>query len=188
MAGAAITAEIDSAQLTAFFAPLQGQNLSAALKNIGEYGLTRIDRRFKTQTDPQGQPWRPLARSTVKTKARRGKRLKILQQDGDLRRTIVYRVDRDGVVWGTNRPYAAIHQFGGRVKRRARKANLFFKIDKRTGRPGRQFVKKGKSNFVQEATIGASEHEIPARPYLGFNDQEIQEMGQIVVEFWRPRA
>ena len=60
----------------------------------------------------------------------------------------------------TDVKYAAIHQYGGTIKRQERAAILSF----RRGRAG--FVKPGKAHFQQKVTMGAGEIRIPKRLFI----------------------
>jgi len=93
------------------------------MKAIGEMILTSTDERFRREVDPEGRRWKPLRPGTVKRKRRRGKIMKVLQQDQYLRNRISYRTRGRSVVISSVLPYAAIHQFGGRAGR-GRKAKI----------------------------------------------------------------
>src|SRR6478672_1468068 len=92
-------------------------NLKPAFAQVGEYMVLRTQERFKQERDPQGNPWTKLAVSTLKRKQKKAKIPKILQQDGDLRKSIVYKASNSQVEIGSNRKYARIHQLGGRAGR-----------------------------------------------------------------------
>ena len=77
--------------------------------------------RFRAEVDPDGSPWAALNPDYAKGKRGR-KILQGLGFRGGLIATIVWRLDGDRVVVGTNRKYAAIHQFGGRIAARHRRA------------------------------------------------------------------
>ena len=101
--------------------------------------------RFRAEVDPEGSPWAAL--SPAYARGKRGR--KILQGlgfRGGLIATIVWQLDGERVVIGTNRKYAAIHQFGGRIVPRRGKL-LDFLLG---GRP-----------------VFAKRVDIPARPFLG---------------------
>ncbi len=105
------------------------------LTDIGNALVQSARERFDSQTDPSGRKWTPLAPETKlsrmggtrrvftkRMKFRKGAaekmaRLTILFQQGHLRNSITRRVSRSGVEIGTNRVYAAIHQFGGKAGR-----------------------------------------------------------------------
>jgi phage gpG-like protein len=66
---------------------------------------------------------------------------------------------------GTNVEYAGIHEYGGIIKAKERIQKMYYKIG-RDGMVGSQFVKKSKSNFVQEAKRKAHDIHMPERSFL----------------------
>jgi phage gpG-like protein len=118
-------------------------NLLPAFVQIGEEMIKRVDDRFASETDPDGNKWLPTKvlsnylgfvgtakgykRKQAYTKAGRFNAAfarylankKILQLTGALRGDIHYQVTDRGVEWGTSGriPYAGIHQFGGMAGR-----------------------------------------------------------------------
>lgn len=151
-------------------------------RRIGETIVGLTDDRFKTQTDPEGQPWQDLKPRTWQRKRKTGGILKILQEQGTLRDTIVYEADGQGVSIGSNLPYAVIHQFGGTVQQRARSGFLGYKLG-RDGRPGNRFAKRKSADFEQPVQYRAREFEIPARPYLGLSDAYLEEIADVLGEY-----
>ena len=100
-----------------------------------------INRRFETETGPDGKKWTPLAPRTIKTRLKRygNAPLTVLTMRGHLSESINYQITGDTLKIGTGRTvehYAAIHQFGGQAGR------------------------------SQKVTI-------PARPYLGFAEDDM---------------
>lgn len=91
-------------------------NLKPALELSGTVALQMIDERFRRQ----GPGWRDLTERTKLARRNKGP-LKILQDDGRLRASIVtpqgseggvYELEEKSLVIGSNLVYAAIHQFG----------------------------------------------------------------------------
>ena len=82
---------------------------------------------------------------------------------------------------GSNKPYAAIHQFGGTIKQAAR-SNIF--SQKRYVRgPKRGQIKKGRKNSVYDGkgtTFGERNIKIIARPYLVLQDEDVDEIMRVV--------
>ena len=91
-----------------------------------------IRERFDKEQSPGGQKWKPLSPATLKQRSVKHKtgHMKILQDTGELRRSITYEAEPNSVRVGTALKYARTHQFG-----------------------------RGK---------------IPARPFLGVNNEERQ--------------
>lgn len=73
-----------------------------------------IKERFDKEQTPEGEKWKPLKPSTIKARNKRHKtsRMKILQDTGELRRSIKYEADNEKVKVGSNLIYARTHQFG----------------------------------------------------------------------------
>lgn len=168
MAGATIRIEDDA--LRAALAGMAGQlgNMQDVMDAIGGRLVNLSKEGFEREQSPEGTPWQPLAASTIRSRAR-AKRWPgpILQVSGALKRSLNWQASPTsveiGAGWGDSGPYAAIHQFGGRVLRPMRRGVLRFKIDKK-GRS--RFATKAKANFEQDATFGGRAFTIPARPFL----------------------
>jgi phage virion morphogenesis protein len=151
-------------------------------KRIGQLLVDKTDDRFRSQTDPEGNRWQDLKPRTWERKRRTGGILKILQEQGTLRDTIVYEADNQGVSIGSIQPYAAIHQFGGAIEQRARSGFLNYKLG-RDGRPGNRFAKRKVADFQQSVQFGARSINIPARPYLGLSDAYLEEIAELVGDY-----
>ncbi|MEW6670219.1 MAG: phage virion morphogenesis protein [Thermodesulfobacteriota bacterium] len=145
---------------------------SPVMKAIGEYMLRSTEDRFRSQGPaPDGTPWAPLSRSTL----RRKKHRKILTETTALRSSIHYQLMGQAAVavgTGRNIPYAAIQQLGGAIKHKARSLTLAF-----TGKGrfmSRRAAGKQKSGAVRVAfaAIGAHETRIPARSYIGVSEKD----------------
>lgn len=86
--------------------------------------LKKIHReRFKQEVSPEGEKWQTLSKRTKTLKAKRGKSLKILRQDGYLSDNTAYNYDDRQLEFGSSRIYARIHHFGGKAGR-GRKVNI----------------------------------------------------------------
>ena len=84
-----------------------------ALREVGEIVYESIQRNFEEGRAPDGTPWEPLAPSTAREKASRGRNIDdILIDSRILMGSIHPEVHKDSVEWGTNVVYAAVHQFG----------------------------------------------------------------------------
>jgi phage virion morphogenesis protein len=169
MAGVTLTFEYRDvlASLDAGIAALQQP--SALQRDIGELLLIIHQARFKAQIAPDGTPWQALSPGYARSK--RKNQDKVLTLDGFLRGTLRYQLDGDDLLFGTDRPYGAIHQFGGDIKRQARQSTVYFRQDA-AGQIGRQFVRKSKSNFAQDVKMGPYTITMPARPWLGVSPQD----------------
>ena len=91
----------------------QGLDTTTLMKRLGTYFEESTHRRFdSTQTDPQGEKWKPLSPGYIKRKKKNEDR--ILWLNSYLRNSVhMDEPTRDTVVWGSNSVYAAIHNLGG---------------------------------------------------------------------------
>jgi len=116
MAGGAITIGVDDAEVQAAIAKLAHGIGKSTWDEIGGMVETSTKQRFEEQRGPDGTPWAPLAPSTVAGMLTRGRArgsAHILRQKMHLYRSITHTAtDREAII-GSNRRYAALHQFGG---------------------------------------------------------------------------
>lgn len=158
-----------SETVTAALDRLAGAAVDAtpAMAQIAGYLETEIEYRFQSETDPAGLPWKPSLRVAGYTR-KDGERIEgdggqTLTLHGDLRRSMRSNFGADFAEAGPEASggagvYAAIHQFGGRITPRAGKAL--------------------RTPFGPRGAVT-----IPARPYLGWNDDTRDEVEHIVVAF-----
>lgn len=154
------------------------KDLAPAWRNFGEYKIRKIRLQFVRQVDPYGRPWEKLASSTRKAKKDSNKILKILQAEGDFRKSIIYQVRGKTFELGSTEdsPKAEVHNFGAEISVPAHERILNFKVNKRTGQS--KFAKKSKANFQQTVKVKAYEVEIPARPWLAITREDEDELYQ----------
>ncbi|SIQ30758.1 phage virion morphogenesis protein [Marinobacterium stanieri] len=149
------------------------ENPRPLLANIREH-LTRIHRkRFSEQKAPDGTPWAPLSPRYRKRKRQNSDKILVLR--GYLMNTLRGVIDDDGLAFGTDRAYGAVQHFGAQIQHQARDTTLYFKRN-RDGSVGNRFVKSGRSDFAQDAKVGAHTTEIPARPWLGTSDEDDRDL------------
>lgn len=120
---------------------------------MGEELLAIHFARFTAQQAPDGTPWQPLKDWYRESKKKNVD--KILTLDGHLSGTLRYQASDTGVIFGSDRPYAAIHQFGGVIKP---KGNYPLKLGAAKDSPRAQSVT------------------IPARPWLGLSADDEQRL------------
>lgn len=146
------------------------------------YLLFSTQRRFETETGPDGTKWQPLARRTTMKKVR-GKRrgsANILRVSTMLYRSIVSQSDATSAEVGSNLVYARVHQLGGEITHYARSQRVSLAKVRRRYR----FVPHGRKGSVEKkVTIGEHSITIPARPYLGFSEQDRTRLVEIGHEF-----
>lgn len=117
--------------------------------------------RFKHSRGPDGKRWK----TSVRASSSGGK---TLIQSAQLRNSIKTKSDATGFAVGTNVKHGATHQFGekGRTIRAKTAKALRFQA-------GGQWVTKK-----------AVRYKVVARPYLGFSDDDQQEMKRTVEDFF----
>ena len=159
MAGVTATIDIDTAPIGAVLDGLRAAsaNMYEPLQAIGALMVASTETRFETGKAPGGAS---LVES-LRAKLRGGQ---TLIETGRLRSSFTFEVLGQVVRWGTNVIYAAIHQFGGTIVPKKAGGRLVFKA------PDGHLV------FAQKVTL-------PARPYVGVDDNDFTDMREVLVEF-----
>lgn len=135
-----------------------GRNTKPMMDEIGAYGVSSTQMRFRNGVDPDGKAWKKSTRVEMNQGGQ------TLVDRGHLRSSITSHATSNQAVWGTNLIYALIHQLGGTIHAKAAKY-LKFKI------PGLGF------RSVESVTI-------PKRPYIGINNHDRQEIEHIVYDHY----
>lgn len=107
-----------------------------------------------------------------------------LRDTSRLMNSITHNVLQNGVEIGTDAEYGPIHHFGGEIHYEARMRRTYFRQNQRTGLVGNKFVRKARSNFMQESMGKAYKVNMPRRPFLGLTESdELAVMDLIVGHF-----
>lgn len=168
MSGASMSVTIDDKAVRRAFGrliDLMGDT-TPVMDAIGTGLVGSTHQRFITQTDPDGSAWAALDPEYAKGK-RNSRILVESGAKGGLLGSINSEPGRDEVRVGTNKVYAAIHQFGGTIKP-VKASHLYFRIG------GRLIV--------------ADEVTLPARPFLGISREDEAEIAEIVFGFLERRS
>lgn len=138
----------------------KASNPAGGLKFVGKALLREQNRRFQTQTDPDGKPWTKLAPLTVATRG--GATGPILRRSDQLMRSGAWQVEGATLRIGLNTIYAAAQHFGAIItpKKAARLAVPL----------GKGFVRLSKAT-------------IPPRPMVGFGAKD-EEAAKGAIEGW----
>lgn len=97
---------------------LRVKNMKPAMRSITRIMLNEIDENFETEGRNANGLWEPWSDSWRKERERRHRgEGKILNLEGDLRRSFTREATNDTANVGTNKEYAAIHNFGGDIKK-----------------------------------------------------------------------
>lgn len=169
MSGVTLTLDYRDAMHVLLGMEQQLRHPKPMLDKMGEALLDFHRQRFKDQVSPSGEAWQELSRRYKKRKKRN--KDKILVLDGTLRNTLRWQIRGNEMLFGTDRPYGAIHQFGGTIEIAARSQQAYYR-QLRSGRVKNQFVRKKRANYSEWHTIGAYSITMPARPWLGVSDTE----------------
>ncbi len=139
------------------FSEIDRRSINAALaQGVRESTLER----FRQGKGPDGRRWKSSKRAILEGG-------KTLVKTAQLRNSIHARSDASGFAVGTNAKHAATHQFGepGRIIRARRKKVLRFQYN---------------GKWVSKKQVRVK---IPARPFLGLSDEDMQEMKATVEDF-----
>lgn len=118
MAGAAVQVTVHDAEVLEAFRRLErnAERARPAFDDIGSMLVASTQQRFEAERGPDGAAWPALAESTQKKRVSK-RRLRgsghMLRVKGHLYNSITHLATDHDVQVGTNRKYAALHQFGG---------------------------------------------------------------------------
>lgn len=155
MAGISLEVEIEDVQVLKRLSDLVDRmsNPKPFYGAVGEELVGSTAENFRNEAGPDGGAWVPHSQSTIKSRIRKGQMpLSILRSNtggksgSTLAGSISHQPTATEVRVGSPSEYAAIHQLGGTIKKKARKGKAF-------GRDDVQF--------------SAHEIKIPARPFIG---------------------
>ncbi len=156
MSGARITYTLDDTAARAAVDRLGGLLRTGVMKAIGVALVEETQQRFDRGVDVWGIRWAPVHPAYAAIKRGPG----ILRASLMLQRSITFQAQDNRVTVGSNRIYAAVHQFGATIRPKNARALVF-----RLGRAGPRGGKG--SGIVRTKSVT-----IPARPYLGFGPQD----------------
>ncbi|MBL8500039.1 MAG: phage virion morphogenesis protein [Nitrosomonas sp.] len=156
-----------------------GQSPRGVMREIAQYGEDSTKRRFAAGQAPDGTAWKPSLRAK-KTGT------KTLIDTSRLVRSITRESGDDFAEWGSNVIYAAIHQFGGEINKAAQSRMVRHRTDAKGGllrnKDGLLIFanKKHKRAVTRWFEQGWHTISMPARPYLGINQQDEKNIIDIV--------
>ena len=152
--------EVNDAAVQGAFAQLFtfASDQTPTMRKIGAQLRQHVDERFEDERGPGGVPWPKSWRA-------REQNGQTLTDTARLRQSMTFNAGPTMVEVGTNLRYGAVHQFGATIRAKTPKGLVF--------RQGRR--PDGKPNWrrVQQVTI-------PARPFLGLDQQDLAEIRAIV--------
>lgn len=127
----------------------------ALTETIGEQLVSSTVERFESETGPDGTAW-------PKSRRAEDEGGQTLTDSGGLKGSIAYEATPSLVAVGTGKVQAAIHQFGGEIVPKKAKA-LVFDVG-------------GETVFTKKVTM-------PARPFIGINEEDIEEARETIEAF-----
>ena len=163
-----------------------GRSPRPIFQAIANYGENSTRLRFEKQAGPDGSAWKP-SRRALKAGGQ------TLVKSRRLLRSITSVYGGNFAAWGSNLPYARIHQLGGDIERAARSVRVRLRTDAR-GNLMRQANNRNLARFARDGHKRAREswHEVaaykirmPARPFLGVNREDLWSMGRLTVQVIR---
>lgn len=157
------------------------------MHSLSEIMVDASQRAFINNVDPAtGAAWAPLSKSRQRQRQKNGRSptSNLLQDTQQLVNSItgnsgnsIHEVGPNFARVGTNLEYAAAHQFGATIQRKS--GAMTVRLRKKSGRW--QFAKnKHKRVRTVETTRKAYTINIPARPFLGVNQTDIDDMVALI--------
>ena len=159
MTGARIAFTLDDKGFDTGVQKLGGVLRTSTIRAIGQALVETTTQRFETATDPMGQKWKALLPAYAAIKKGPGI-LRVKGMGGGLQSSLTFSTSGTTITIGSNKVYAAVHQFGATIKPVKGKALAF--------RLGASGPRGGKSSVL----VLARSVTIPQRPYLGFGPKD----------------
>jgi len=104
-----MTIEVDSSNLDNVITAIKLAEQST-LGKIGQTVKTDLLLGFKNEESPSGERWKPLKKSTLKARRKKGGGAKILQDTGNLKKSLNSKTSSGKVTIGYGADYAIYHQ------------------------------------------------------------------------------
>ncbi len=190
MAAEGVTIRVIDAEVLAALARIDrvADDPSTIMSAIAAYMVTATQRHIETERGPEGK-WPALSPRTAAKRIGRRRRgtanmLRVSASSG-LYATITGDSGVDFAAVGSNKVYAAIHQFGGKIDMPARQQEVHLARTKGRTRFVKASAKRKETRRVQ---VGAHSITIPARPYLYLDDTDRAEILEIAAEGFRTEA
>lgn len=158
----------------------EGERYERLKKTLLSTMLRQKDKLFAKGADPDGNQWAPLSKKAMARRMKKVTRndvndlkkkdpnfadVKVLQDTGALRNSLTdaaapysgARIETDELAVGTSLPYAKIHNYGGIIQH-----------------PGTE------NGFGMGIKIRPYTIDIPARPYIGFGNEDQSQVSEVI--------
>lgn len=161
MTGVRLVARFEVDRVQAAITQLEGlgRNSAPMMWAIGVAMVRNTGNRMDGSVDATGAAWAPLLPAYAAIKRGPG----ILRESLGLQRSLTFEAANGAVLWGSDKIYAAVHQFGGVITVKNAK---FLRFKLAGGWVSRKSVK------------------IPARPYLGIDATDERDIIEVVDGFY----
>lgn len=154
------------------------ENRGPLMRIIAGIMLDDVHENFEQQGRP---PWRALSEKTITDRRAKGYWPgKILQRTGQLLKSVTAKSDNDSSQVGTNKIYAALHQFGGDINQAARQ-NIYIQAKYLRGKKKGKF-KKG-TEFGRGSEFKSRTIKVPPRPFLVLSESALKEIENEVKKY-----
>ena len=165
---AGIEIKVDDNELQASFNRLIAAvgNPAPALRALGAYQERQYQKAFSQNRSPTGQPWAPLAASTI---ARKRNSKMLVETVGRIPSSLFYQVRGDTVEVGYGDPLAAVHHFGSTIR-----AQRIVPKNKKA------LYWAGAAHPVK--SVNRPQYKIPARPLIGYSQADVAGWRGIIEE------
>lgn len=152
--------------------------LQGVMRVAGLIMKREVERNFDAGGRPS--PWAPLAKSTMDKRRKEGHWPgKILVEHGQLVASITMQATLTQAIVGTNKAYAAIHQYGGTITQAASTQNIHFRKYKSGKHKGKVLFSKSKgATFGMKVNKSGGTITIPARPFMVLTDKGLKEIAE----------
>lgn len=185
MSGVGVTIRLDDdatqARLASLVQLLDGRSLKPTLREIRDELLSIRTERFITGRGVNGVLW------PAKKRPRKG-RDKTLVFSGRLRDSMGARIEGNTLTIGSVLPYAAIHEFGGKIVQQLYSRNVRFTTRRAERGNGSVYQRtlfargndRAKKVTSKRVTFGERVINIPARPWLGIGREDLTAMSAVI--------
>lgn len=151
----------------------KAENRLPAMREIAVRLVSSIQQNFREG----GRPDRWL----ISRRAKKEHGQTLLKSGRLMKSVTIPEITPEGITFGSNLPYAAIHQFGGEIHRKAQ--TLLFRRTK-TGESrflSRRAAERRRKGAIRFARTGEYVIRMPARPYIMFQSADVVDAGQILL-------
>jgi phage virion morphogenesis protein len=172
-----IRIKVDTAEIQASLAKLRERlaNTRPLMREIGDIMVASTIENFEKSGRPKWAPSRAA-------EARQGKTLINKGFNAGLEGSIHKAYGNNYAIAGTNKRYAAIHQFGGPMKHPARKGVITH--FKKHGNSQR-FAKSGDADYGMKLNHKAYTYNMTPRPFLKLQPEDLVEINNAAVKYLR---